>query len=86
MKHCVWRSIQTSILLKAFYTSRPGRFIQWKPSLFCEPFSYPNERKQIYLLKYAPLSIAMYSFVQMSEQKQCRVNELAKIRRINSRF
>ena len=37
-----------------------------------------NNAWRLFVLKYPPLSIAKYSFLQLSELEQCRVNKLAQ--------
>ena len=40
---------------------------------------YAINARSLFLHKYTPLSIAMYSFVQLSELEQCRVKNMPKV-------
>ena len=71
----VLRTVQSALhfaTLTDLFTQTPSRLL-WEASshmlqLMCEGYSYT----------YPPLSIARYSFIQLSELEQCRVKKLAQ--------
>ena len=75
-----WRSIKSSGLLKVLYTLLPWQTSSIEHHLNCSG----NQSAILQLMckgcsyKYPPLSIARYSFMQLSELEQCRVNKLAQ--------